>query len=72
MDKKYLFATVALILLSAGIFQIVAALTAVLLWYAAGDWRPYWPQIAVIAFWITLPVSFLIWKRYRQLRLPKS
>lgn len=64
MDKPHLSAIVASILLSAGILHIVTASITALIWSTAGDWRSHWPHIAVNAFWITLPVSYLIWKRY--------
>jgi len=64
MDKKDSSTAVGLILLGAGVFQIIAALIALIVWFATGDWRTYWPQIAVIAFCITIPVSYVIWKRY--------
>lgn len=62
MDSYRSNKVVMMILLGSGVFQITAAVVAIFLWLVAGDWRPFWPQIAVIAFWICLPVSHWLWR----------
>ena len=63
MSKNRFFRLVGIILLGSGIFQIVAAGIAAVFWIVSGDWRNLVPQIIVIAFWITLPISYFLWQR---------
>jgi hypothetical protein len=57
-------AAVGIILLSLGVYQIIAALLAIFFWTVAGDWRDFIPQIMLIAFWINLPATYWIWQRW--------
>ena len=50
-----------MVLLGSGVFQIIAAGVAIFLWLVSVDGRPFWPQIAVIAFWTSLPVCYWLW-----------
>ncbi len=63
MGKRFNFRLWGLILLGAGIYQIIAAGIATFFWVIAGEWRDLILQIMVIAFWITLPVTYFIWQR---------
>jgi hypothetical protein len=63
MSKGSFFRLVGLILLSASVYQIIAASVATIFWIVAGEWRDLIPQIVVIAFWITLPVTYALWQR---------
>jgi hypothetical protein len=63
MSKKFFFRLMGLILLGAGIYQIIAAGIASFFWIVAGDWRDQVLQIMVVAFWITIPVTYFIWQR---------
>ncbi|HZD57637.1 MAG TPA: hypothetical protein VE136_12970 [Anaerolineales bacterium] len=63
MKEVSLGAAVGIILLSLGVYQIIAALLAIFFWMVAGDWRDFISQIIVIAFWINLPVTYWIWQR---------
>lgn len=62
--KKY--NAVALVLLGAGIYQVIAALLAGFFWLIHQDWTRLIPQIAFIAFWLAFPVTYLIWTKYRR------
>ena len=64
MDRTRYLKVITMFLLGAGIFQILAALLALFFWLVAGDWRPFWPHIAGIAFWLNLPVSYWLWRTY--------
>lgn len=64
MQRPALFTNLALVLLGAGIFQIVAALLAIFVWLAGADWRSLIPQILVIAFWISWVLAYILWLKY--------
>ena len=53
-----------MILLGLGLFEIIASLVAGMFWLLTGDWRELVSQIAMIAILLTLPVGYLIWKKY--------
>jgi hypothetical protein len=63
MSKGRFYRMVGLILLSASVYQIMAAGIAAFFWIIAGEWRDLILQIMVIAFWITLPVTYILWER---------
>ena len=63
MSKGSFFRLVGLILLGTGIYQVTAAGVATFFWIVAGEWRDLILQILVIAFWITLPVTYIVWQR---------
>jgi hypothetical protein len=54
----------SLILLGFGVFQIIASIIALAFLILTGHWRNQVPQIVAIAFWLTLPITYLVWKRY--------
>jgi hypothetical protein len=62
MSKGSFFRLAGLILLSASVYQIIAAGVATFFWIIAGEWRDLILQIMVIAFWITLPVTYILWQ----------
>jgi len=64
MTRNSFFRLVGLILLSIGIYQIIAAGIVLFFWLVADEWRDLIPQMMVIAFWLTLPVTYFIWWRY--------
>jgi hypothetical protein len=65
--KQVTIATaVGILLLSLGVFQIIAALLAVFFWSVAGDWREFVPQIVIVAFWLNFPATYWIWRRWFQ------
>jgi hypothetical protein len=53
-----------LLLLGFGIFQLLAGITGLLFWLIAGVWQPYTVIIVVIAFAVTWPAAYEVWKRY--------
>jgi hypothetical protein len=55
---------VALVLLGIGAYQIIAAILSGFLWLANEDCLTLMPQISVAAFWLTLPIAYLIWAKY--------
>jgi len=61
--KDRTFRILGLILLSSGIYQIIAAGIAIFIWITIGDWRNLIPQIIIIAFGINLPVTYYFWHR---------
>ena len=63
MNQATILTAFGIILLSLGVFQLLAALLGVFFWIAAGDWREFLPQIVVIAFWLNFPVTYWIWQR---------
>lgn len=66
MKQVTIATAVGILLLSLGVFQIIAALLAVFFWMVAGDWRGLIPQIVVIAFWLNFPATYWIWRRWFQ------
>ncbi|MEW5956788.1 MAG: hypothetical protein AB1801_03620 [Chloroflexota bacterium] len=64
IPKSLIVRAVSLILLGFGLFQIIASITAFIFWMLAGHWSDLVPQIVAIAFWLTLPITYLVWKKY--------
>jgi len=64
MLKRLIFRAVILMLLSFGLFQIIASITAFVFWLLTGHWSDLAPQIVVITFPLTLPTIYLVWKKY--------
>lgn len=62
--KDLIIRAVSLILLGFGLFQIIASLTAFVFWILTGHWSDHIPQIVAIAFWLTLPLTYLVWRKY--------
>lgn len=64
MHQVTIVTAVGLVLLSLGVFQIIAALLGLFFWMVAGDWREFVPQIVVIAFWLNFPATYWIGRRW--------
>jgi hypothetical protein len=47
-----------------GLFQVIASIIAFIFLMWTGHWTNQVPQIVAIAFWLTLPVTYLVWKKY--------
>lgn len=54
---------IVLVLLGCGVFQLIGALAAMLLWWGNGDWRPYVPVIVVVALLLAWPLAYELWKQ---------
>lgn len=69
--KDLIVRAVSLILLGFGLFQIIASLIGFVFFVLTGHWSDHIPQIVEFAFWLTLPVTYLVWKKYfGEKRLP--
>lgn len=66
MNQIMIVTAVGVILLSLGVFQLIAALLGFFFWIVAGDWRQFVPQIVVIAFWLNFPATYWLWERWFQ------
>lgn len=64
IPKDLIVRAVSLILLGFGLFQIIASLTAFIFWILTGHWSDHIPQIVAIAFPLTLPLTYLVWRKY--------
>lgn len=64
MNEHRTYKMITLVLVGAGVYQVIAALLALFFWLLAGDWHPFWPHIAGIAFWLDLPASYWLWRAY--------
>ena len=64
MKQITIVTVLGIVLLSLGVFQIIAALLAVFFWIVAGDWRDLVPQIVVITFWLNFPATYWIWYQW--------
>ncbi|MBN1992096.1 MAG: hypothetical protein JW953_05285 [Anaerolineae bacterium] len=64
IPKDSIIRAVSLMLLGFGLFQIIASLIAVIFLVLTGHWSNHVSQIAAIAFWLTLPITYLVWKKY--------
>jgi hypothetical protein len=60
---------IGLILLSAGIFQLIAAVITAFIWLTIVEWRNLIPQIIIIAFSINVPVTFFLAPPLRKERI---
>ncbi|MBN1303477.1 MAG: hypothetical protein JXA13_03505 [Anaerolineales bacterium] len=63
MNPRFIKQAVTLILLGFGIFQVLAALFVAFFLIIHADWTEFIPQIVGIAFWLTLPVAFVLWNK---------
>lgn len=61
-QSKFRTAT-TLILMSLGLFQLIAAALSIFSWMVVGDWRNMIFQIAGLAFCLTFPVTYWIWRK---------
>ena len=66
--KSHLFVHVGIVLFGAGIYELVAGMVALVTWMLEGEWLPYLPQIALVSFWVTLPLAYFLWKRFASRR----
>ena len=57
-----------LFLLGMDIFCIVAGLLGLYYWFTYDVWRPYLEQITGIALVVSIPVTYLVWRYYKQWR----
>jgi hypothetical protein len=64
IPKDLVIRAVSFILLGFGLFQIIASLIAAIFLGLTGHWSDYVSQVAAIAFWLTLPITYLVWKKY--------
>ncbi len=64
IPKDLIVRTVSLILLGFGLFQIIASIIAFIFLVLTGHWSDHIPQIVTLAFWLTLPITYLVWKKY--------
>lgn len=64
ISKDLIVRAVSLILLGFGLFQIIASIIAVIFLTLTGHWSDHVPQIVAIAFWLTLPITYLVWRKY--------
>jgi hypothetical protein len=64
IPKNLIFRAICLILLAFGLFQIIASITALAFLILTGHWSNYVPWIVAIAFWLTLPLIYVVWKKY--------
>jgi hypothetical protein len=64
IPKNLIFRAMSLILLGFGVFQIIASIIALAFLVLTGHWSDQVPQIVAIAFWLTLPITYLVWTKY--------
>ncbi len=62
--KNHPLVYVGLVLYGVGIYELVVGMVALVTWMLEGEWQPYLPQIALVSFWITLPLAFVLWKSF--------
>lgn len=62
--KDLTIRAVGLILIGLALFQLIASLIGLLVWLLTGDWRDMVAQIALLAISLTLPLGYMIWKKY--------
>ena len=62
--NKLILRAISLLFLGLGLFQIIASLIALLFLLLAGHWNDLVPQIVAIAFWLTLPITTLVWRKF--------
>lgn len=60
MEDHRMPSIVSIVLLSIGLYQIIAATLGSFFWLLTGDWRPFIPQILLISFWINWLFTYLI------------
>ena len=66
MSKNSIGRAVSLILLGFGLFHIIASILAFIFLVLTGHWRDHISQIVTLAFWLTLPATYLVWEKYFQ------
>lgn len=64
LPKDLIIRAISLLLLSLGLFQIIASVIAIVFLLMVGHWTDLVPQIVAIAFWLTLPTTYLIWRKW--------
>lgn len=56
-------------LLGMGIFFLIAALLALLVWLTIGNWRHFLMEIAFVATLASIPVAYFLWIHFVAQRL---
>jgi hypothetical protein len=64
IPKNLIFRAICLILLGFGLFQIIASIIALAFLILTGHWSNYVPRIVAIAFWLALPITYVVWKKF--------
>lgn len=64
IPKDLIVRAVSLILLSFGLFQIITSLITAIFLILTGHWSDHVPEIVVVAFPLTLPITYLVWKKH--------
>ena len=62
--RHSIFRVIGLLLLGFGLFNIIASSIGFVFLVLTGHWTDDVPLIATLAFALTLPLGYLIWKRY--------
>jgi hypothetical protein len=64
ISKDFMVRAVSLVLLGFGLFQIIASMVGFVFLLLTGHWTDHIPQIVPIALGLTLPITYLVWKKY--------